>query len=83
MSYNEYKWNKVITDKKTKVTLKKDIKHLTAEEFAELYRKAFLEYITNRQSKNVVMHVEDIAIENAAFAEAFYVIAGAIYGIDL
>jgi hypothetical protein len=44
-------------------------------------KKAFTEYINNRQSKNVVMHVEDIAIENSSFAEAFYVIAGAIYEI--
>lgn len=81
MSYNEYMYDKITTGKHVKVTLNKDFKHISAEEFAELYKKAFIEYIGNRQSKNVVMHVEDIAVENSAFAEAFYVVAGAVYGI--
>jgi len=81
MSYNEYMYDKITTGKNVKVTLNKDFKHVSVEDFAELYKKAFVEYITNRQSKNVVMHVEDIAIENASFAEAFYVVAGAVYGI--
>jgi len=81
MSYNEWKYEKIQTSDNTKVTVKKDFKHISLEDFAELYKKAFIEYITNRQSKNVVMHVEDIAIENSSFAEAFYVIAGTIYGI--
>jgi hypothetical protein len=78
-------WSKSL-DKTTTSTnanefAKQDFKHISAEGFAEIYKKAFIEYINNRQSKNAVMHVEDIAIENSSFAEAFYVIAGAIYEI--
>lgn len=81
MSYNEHMHDKIQTSKGVKVTLNKDFKHISLEDFAELYKKAFVEYITNRQGKSVVMHVEDIAVENASFAEAFYVVAGAVYGI--
>ncbi len=50
----------------------------TPEKFVEVYSKAFLQYLANRNAHLTESHVVDLAIENSSFAEAFYLTVDAI-----
>lgn len=79
MSYNEWKYEKeyLSTTTNSEVHAKELTKHKTIEEFAELYKVALIAYLAGRYEGETV-HIEDIAICNIDFAEAFYITLGVI-----
>jgi len=79
MSYNEWKYSKTYpsTTTNSEVSAKVLAKHKTVEEFAEVYKVALTSYLKGRYEGNSA-HIEDLAICNADFAEAFYVTLGAL-----
>ena len=66
MSYNEWKFEKVSEEYK-----KVSDKFISVDDFITAYTIGLQEYLARRTLD--VGHVEDLATENAAFAEAFLI----------
>jgi len=66
MSYNEWKFEKMINEYQ-----KTDKKFMSVDDFITAYTFGLQEYLARRTLN--VGHVEDLATENAAFAEAFLI----------
>lgn len=86
MDYNESKWYQLGVKNKTTTHYgnweKKKHNYLTPEEFADLYRDALVKFITKRLDSKEKAHIEDISLENAAFAEAFLSVVEALYRLE-
>jgi len=86
MSYNEYMYNKANTKTTTSTNSEeyKKIarKYLTPEEFIKVYSNAFLNFIDNTLSRKSESHIEDIVVQNTAFADAFFHIIVALDSLD-
>jgi hypothetical protein len=84
MDYNENKWYQLGLQNKTKTSTtygkweKKKHKYLTSEKFVEVYSTALLDYLDTLAEHDEKWHIEDVAIQNVAFAEIFYHVLGAI-----
>jgi len=59
-------------------TQEKVPKYYTVDEFVKIYSRALKEYLSTRITGPDPSHVVDLATENAAFAEAFYIIAESV-----
>ena len=66
MSYSEWKFKKV-----NKEYQKISDKFILVDDFISLYAIALKEYLVRRTLNDG--HIEDLAIENASFAEAFLI----------
>jgi len=66
MSYNEWKFEKMTNEYQ-----KTDKKFISVDDFITAYTFGLQEYLARRTLN--VGHVEDLATENAAFAEAFLI----------
>jgi hypothetical protein len=66
MSYNEWKFEKV-----SKGSKKESNKFISVDDFITAYTFGLQEYLARRTLD--VGHIEDLAVENAAFAEAFLI----------
>ena len=51
-------------------------KLMTASEFVNAYSKALEQYLSSQDKGK--RHIEDIAVANAMFAEAFYITVGVL-----
>ena len=72
MSYNEWKYEKV-TSKEYKSIANKFI---SVDDFIVTYTLALQDYLLRRTLQDG--HIEDLATENAAFAEAFLITVGVL-----
>ena len=66
MSYSEYKYEKVNSEYKKIAS-----KFISVEDFIIAYSLGLQEYLARRTLHEG--HIEDLAVENAAFAEAFLI----------
>jgi len=88
MDYNENKWYKLGLQNKTNTTTeygqwqKKKHKYLTSEKFVKLYSDALLDYLDTLVDHDEKWHIEDVALQNTAFAEIFYHVLGAISELE-
>ena len=51
----------------------------TVSEFVSIYSRALEHYLANQFRGNEKTHIEDLAVNAAAFSEAFYVTVGELY----
>ena len=79
MSYNGWKYDKTYlsTTTNSEVSAKVLAKYKAVEEFAEVYKVALVAYLAGRYEGESA-HIEDLAICNIDFAEAFYITLGVL-----
>jgi hypothetical protein len=86
MDYNENKWAKLGEKNKTTTSYgeyeKVSNKYTTAEQYIRVYTEAFLNYIDARNGRTKAIHIEDIVVENSAFADAFFHVIQAINTLE-
>lgn len=51
----------------------------TVNEFVSIYSRALESYLRNQFKGNEKTHIEDLAVNAAAFSEAFYITVGELY----
>lgn len=82
MDYNENKWAKLGKEHKTSTSYgewqNKKHRYLTSTKFVKLYSEAFLDFLDTLAKHDEKWHIEDIVLQNIAFAEIFYHVLGAI-----
>jgi len=86
MDYNESKWAKLGEKNKTTTAYgeyeKVAHKYTTAEKYIRIYSEAFLNYIDAIGSRTHAIHIEDIVLANAGFAEAFVQVMQALKTLE-
>jgi len=84
MSYSEHMYakSKIKTTTNSEEYKKIAHKYLTPEEFIKVYSSAFLDFIDNTLIRKGESHIEDIVVQNTAFAEAFFHVVVALNELD-
>ena len=73
MSYNEYKYEKTKSEYQKMAS-----NFISVDDFISIYAIGLKEYLVRRTLNDG--HIEDLAVENAAFAESFLITIGVING---
>lgn len=79
MDYSEAKYQALKNERQVARDAVYESGRKTVNEFVSIYSKALEHYLANQFKNNEKTHIEDLAVNAAAFSEAFYVTVGELY----
>jgi hypothetical protein len=79
MDYSEAKYQALKDEKQIAKHAIQGSGRKTVNEFAYIYSRSLEQYLRLQFKNNEKVHIEDLAVNAAAFSEAFYIIVGELY----